>query len=137
MLAQEPTAPPVDEAPGSVLDTLPPELVESFVSNFTAAQWVIIGVLLLALLVFGGQGMILAYRGASPFAQRLMAEAHKESMNIIINFLQQKKDEAALNDIDWDDPMWEQLYDAGVNHREQLNQFLETLKQEPPLPAQG
>jgi hypothetical protein len=137
MLAQEPTAPTVDEAPGSVLDTLPPELVESFLSNYTSAQWLIIGVLLLALVAFGAQGMILAYKGASPFVQRLMAEAHKESINFIIGFLQQKRDEAALNDVDWDDPMWERLYEAGVNHREQLNQFLETLKQDPPPPAQG
>lgn len=137
MLAEETPAPPVDETPGSVLDTLPPELVESFVSNYTAAQWLIIGVLLVALLVFGSQGMILAYKGASPFVQRLMAEAHKEAMNYIVDVLRVKKEEAATNDIDWDDPMWERLYEAGVNHREKLDEFLETLKQDPPPLAQG
>lgn len=135
VFAQDATAIPLPEVtaePGGIIDRIPPELVESFVSNYTAAQWLIIGVLLVAVMVFGSQGMLYAYRGASPLVQRLMAEAHKEAVAYIVDVLRAKKEEAAANDIDWDDEMWEKLYDAGVNHREQLNQFFETLKQTPP-----
>lgn len=137
MLAQETPAPPVDETPGSIIDAIPPEVVESLISNYTAAVWVVLAVLLVAVVAFGSQGMVLAYKGASPFVQKLMAETHKEALNYVVEVLRQKKDEAAANDIDWDDPMWERLYEAGVNHREKLDEFLETLKQDPPPLAQG
>lgn len=104
--------------PTSILDQIPPELVESIITNATVTRDVIIGVLLVALIAVVMVAMPLLYRGASPFVQRLMAESHKEAMTFLVGIIGQKRDEAALNNVDWDDPIWDWLYTVSKEQRD-------------------
>lgn len=96
--------------PGSILDQIPPEVVEAIVTNATASRDLIIVILLVALLGVVLIVMPLLYRSASPFMQRLMAEGYKELLTRFIDYVGKQRDEAANNDVMWDDPVWDWLY---------------------------
>jgi hypothetical protein len=108
VLAQDATlAPEVTAEPsGGIIDSIPPEVVTAIVDNAVAARDVLIFVLILALVAVVFVAMPLLYRSASPFVQQVLGGLVEFGMVELVRLAENKRDEAAENEIDWDDPIW-------------------------------
>lgn len=132
VMAQDATlAPEVTAEPGGIIDRIPPEVVTAIVDNAVAARDVLIGILILALVAVVFVAMPLLYRGASPFVQQVLGGLVEFGMVELVRLVEAKKDEAATNDIDWDDPIWTAILEEFKRRQASIADTLNP-PQEPP-----
>lgn len=134
VMAQDATAIPLPEVtaePGGIIDRIPPEVVTAIVDNAVAARDVLIGILILALVAVVFVAMPLLYRGASPFVQQVLGGLVEFGMVELVRLVEAKKDEAATNDIDWDDPIWQAIFEEFKRRQAAIGDTLNP-PQEPP-----
>lgn len=134
VMAQDATAIPLPEVtaePGGIIDRIPPEVVTAIVDNAVAARDVLIAILILALVAVILVAMPLLYRGASPFVQQVLGGLVEFGMVELVRLVEAKKDEAATNDIDWDDPIWTAIFEEFKRRQASIGDTLNP-PQEPP-----
>lgn len=135
VFAQDATAIPLPEVtaePGGIIDRIPPEVVTAIVDNAVAARDVLIAILILALVAVVFVAMPLLYRGASPFVQQVLGGLVEFGMVELVRLVEAKKDEAATNDIDWDDPIWQAILEEFKRRQASIGDTLN-----PPQEPQG
>ena len=90
-------------------------------STFQYALMLGLGVALLALvlivLYFGDK----LYKAVPPQFAGTALEVTKGVTDSLLKFIEDRKTEAAGNDVDWDDPIWETLYNEAKRRREALD----------------
>jgi hypothetical protein len=101
------------------------------VTNTIEFRDVVIGVLvvILAGMAFG------LYKSAPPAVQVMLGGILKYGMSEIVKLAEAKKDEAATNNIDWDDPLWEEIYKLLKGREDAFDAILNTPT--PPQEPQG
>ena len=135
VMAQDATAIPLPEVTaepgGGIIDSIPPEVVTAIVDNAVAARDVLIFVLILALVAVVFVAMPLLYRSASPFVQQVLGGLVEFGMVELVRLVENKRDEAAENEIDWDDPLWQAILDEFKRRQASIGDTLNP-PQEPP-----